>query len=241
MLWEKKTKKHIREDSKERGYLYLRVSEYQRDGRTLMRKPKHLGDGSAYQNRNKYIVKRDIYLGKIKELTPHSFLSFQDYIITQLQKESDYLYYILNYSFEEILFDFISYLQEIYNIPFQISYHDIVNQERKTSQEHTQRYKTQTFALKTGGFFNIILFGRVFNFEPKKRDDISSKDFEHFSNRCIDAGVFDEYIQMVLYLKLINTGSIESIEEELYQLDIEKIQQLKQKQISFVDFIKNER
>lgn len=234
MLWEKKTTKQIKENSQERGYLYLRLSEYRRDKRTLKKKAKHLGDGSAYKERNKHIVKKDYYLGKIIEITPNSFLSFQDYILVQLQKENDYLNYILHNSFEEIYFDFISYLQELYNFPITISKQEI----KHTSFDSLllQKKSKKTYALKTGGFFNIILLKRVYDFTPQKRDEITQNDFNNFSNRCLDAGIFDEYIQMILYIKTLNTQIAQSVEEEIFQLDINTLQNRAEN--SFEDFMR---
>ncbi|MCH8519644.1 MAG: hypothetical protein LAT82_02720 [Nanoarchaeota archaeon] len=236
MLWEKKTAKQIRENSSQRGYLYLRVSKYKRDGRTLKRKPRHLGDGSGHKERNKYIVKKDIYLGKIIELKPSSFMSFQDYIILQLQKESDYLHYVLHTSFEEIVFDFISYLQELYEIPFSISKQDLIHSSFDEVISH--QFSKKIFELKTGGFFNIVLFKRVFDFNPIHSDEISNRDFELFSNRCLDTGIFDEYIQMVLYLKLINTNSLDSVEEELVSYYLQGDSNVILKESSFEDFMR---
>lgn len=236
MLWEKKTAKQIRENSQERGYLYLRVSEYKRDKRTLKRKPRHLGDGSAHKERNKHIVKKDIYLGKIHELTPSSFMSFQDYIILQLQKESDYLQYVLHASFEEIVFDFISYLQELYEIPISISKQELIHSSFTEVLNHPLSKKT--FSLKIGGFFNIVLLKRVFDFSPLHTDEISNRDFELFSNRCLDTGIFDEYIQMVLYLKLINTNSLDSVEEELASYYLNGDMNITLREKSFEDFMR---
>lgn len=237
MLWEKKTTKQIRENSLQRGYLYLRISEYKRDRRTLKRKPRHLGDGSAHKERNKYIVKKDIYLGKIHQLTPSSFMSFQDYIIMQLQKEKDYLQYVLHTPFEEMVFDFISYLSELYEIPLPISKKEIIHSSFENLL--TSNFSKKTYALKTGGFFNIILCKRVLDFEPSQKEIVHTRDFELFSNRCIDAGFFDEYVQMALYLKLLNTKSVDSLEEELLSYYLEKDAQEIISQKSFEEFMRN--
>lgn len=234
MLWEKKTTKQVKENSSQRGYLYLRVSVYSRDKRTLKKKARYLGDGTAYKERNKHISKKDYYLGKIIEIKPNSFLSFQDYIIVQLQKEEDYLNYILHYSFEDIFFDFISYLQEVYDLSF-----SNLKSEIKFSSFDLllkQKISKQTLALKTGGFFNILLLKRVFDFIPKRRDEINQIDFKFFSNRCLDAGIFDEYIQIILYIKTLNSQVSESVEEEIFQLDAESLSHRIEN--SFEDFMR---
>lgn len=234
MLWEKKTQKQICENSQKRGYLYLRLSQYRRDKRTLKKKAKHLGDGSAYKERNKHIVKKDYYLGRIMEITPNSFLSFQDYIIVQLQKESDYLNYVLHNSFEEIFFDFVSYLQELYNFSISISKQEIKHNSLEFL--YLEKKSKKTFALKTGGFFNIILLKRVYDFIPQKRDEITQNDFKNFSNRCLDAGIFDDYVQMILYVKTLNTHIAQSVEEEIFQLDMSALQNRSEN--SFEDFMR---
>lgn len=233
MLWEKKTSKQIREKSELRGYLYLRESVYIRDKRTLQRKPKHLGDGSKHKNRNQYIKKKDTYLGKIIEISPSRYMSFQDYIISHIQKESDFLYYVLQYSFEEIFYDCISYLEEIYEFDIHISKKDL-----KLLEDKILRLKIKTYALKTGGFFNIILFKRAFEFECRKENEISKVDFNNFSARCFDCGIVDEYIQIVLYSKLIHTQNLEELEEEIAQLQFNQLHEKKIEEDSFEEFMR---
>ena len=238
MLWEKKTSKQIKENSENRGYLYLRESVYSRDRRTLQRKPKHLGDGSKHKNRNQYIKKKDTYLGKIIELSCDFYLSFEDYIISHIQKENDYLYYILQYSFDEIFFDYIDYLQEIYSFDIQITKDFITNFNSQHNEKEIKKLKTKTYALQSGGFFNIILLHKVFNFECRKIDEISFTDFNNFSARCHDSGIIDEYIQIVLYSKLINTENLQELEEEITQLRLEKENQHITQEDSFESFMR---
>lgn len=233
MLWEKKTSKQIKEKSESRGYLYLRISEYVRDNRTLMRKPKHLSDGSKHKERNKYIKKKDIYLGKIQEIAPTIYMSFQDYIISYLEKEEDFLHYVLSYTFDELFYDFISYLEEIYEFDFQV-----LKQDLKSTEDEIKHLKTKTYALKTGGFFNIILLRRAFDFECRKSNEVSANDFSNFSNRCYDCGIYDEHIQMVLYSKLIHVSNFQELEEEIAQLQFEKSQESKTDDDSFEGFMR---
>lgn len=236
MLWEKKTSKQIKENSESRGYLYLRESIYIRDKRTLQRKPKHLGDGSKQKERNKYIKKKDTYLGKINEIIPNYYLSFEDYIISHIQKETDFLYYVLQYSFDEIFFDYIDYLQEIYS--FQISVSQDMIKYYGIKKEFDS-LKTITYALKTGGFLNIVLIQRAYTFQCRIVDEVSKTDFNNFSARCFDCGIVDEYIQIVLYSKLINAVNVQELEEEIAQLRIEKENEKKVEENSFESFMRS--
>ncbi len=235
MLWEKKTSKQIKEKLESRGYLYLRESIYSRDRRTLQRKPKHLGDGSKQKERNKYIKKKDTYLGKINEISPDFYLTFENYIISHIQKEQDFLYYVLQYKFDEIFFDYIDYIQELYTLPISISKNTIKYYGIK---EEFTNLKSKTYELKTGGFLNIILINRAFNFECRKVSEVSSTDYNNFSARCFDCGITDEYIQIVLYSKLIHVENIQELEEEIAQLKIQKEQEKSHEEDSFESFMR---
>ena len=169
--------------------------------------------------RNKHIKKKDTYLGKIIEISPEFYMSFQDYIVDHLEKSTDFLHYVLGNSFHDIFFDFVSYLQELYDFEFSLKKEDISH----FSLEKHKQFTTKTYALKSGGFFNVLLLNRVFIFQPQLSDEVHYKDFEHFSNRCYDCGIYDDYIQIVLYSKLISAPNLQELEEEIIQLQYEQM------------------
>lgn len=187
MLWEKKNIKK----PEIRGYLYLRETVYVRDGRTLKRKPKKLGDGSGARDRGKYSVKKDIYCGKIIPKKMVKFTSFKDFLGLD---EDKYLDYRLHGEFGVILDDFIFYMIEIFDI-------DIDDYENKK-----QAYEVG------GGYLSKITIDFLTRFVVRTGFD-EKVEIERFANRCLDCGIFDNDIIISLFTKITPEDYTELVEE----------------------------
>ncbi len=187
MLWEKKNTKK----PENRGYLYLRETVYVRDGRTLKRKPKKLGDGSGAKNRGKYSVKKDIYCGKIIEKKMIKFISFKDFL--KLNTD-DYFDYRFNSEFGVILNDFISYLINIFDI------------DREDYETKKQSYEV------AGGYLSTITVDFLTRFIVRPGFD-EKVEIERFANRCMDCGIFDNDVIISLFTKIAPEDYTELVEE----------------------------
>jgi hypothetical protein len=207
MLWEKKTSL-----SQKRGYLYIRETKYIRDGRTKKRKPPCYGDGSAYKERGKYSVKKDIYCGKITEPPQIKYvISFQEYIEKIKQKE--FLIYKIETEFEDIIDDYYEYLLYIYDI----------------DKDDFYSGKKKAYDLDSG-FVSREGISFLKRFKPRKTL-LDSKELERFANRSIDCGIFDEDIIALLYVKCLSkevqTQFKEEEVEEFFKQEETKISSLK--------------
>lgn len=210
MLWEKKTNLKSK-----RGYLYLRETVYKRDKRTLLKRAKRFGDGSATENRGRYSVKKDTYCGKIIETKATKLISFNDYI---KERGIEFLEYKIKSTFDEILMDFVNYI---------IFVHNIDKKEYENSKKKLAYYVGSGYLCS-----ETVDFVRRF---IVKSEPMSSKEIERFANRCLDCGIYDMEIIMTLYVKLIATQKPEEIKkEEEYYKEIEEA-----KYGSYEDFMKN--
>ncbi len=211
MLWEKKNTKN----PEKRGYLYLRETIYVRDGRTLKRKPKKLGDGSGAKNRGKYSIKKDIYCGKIIPLKMVKFNSFKDFLGLDSDK---YLDYRLHSEFGVILEDFISYLIDIFDI------------DRDDFENKKQAYEV------AGGYLSLITIDFLKRFIVRVGFD-EKVEIERFANRCVDCGIFDNDVIIALFTK-IAPEEYTDVREELENLKKEKMDSSSHK--SMMDFMREE-
>ncbi len=213
MLWEKRSSL-----KQKRGYLYIRETIYERDKRTLKRKAPKLGDGSATKERWKYSKKVDIYCGKIIEDTPLKHLiTFRQYV-EQIYSQT-FLEYKTKIPFSDLLEDFISYILYVHEI------------DKKEFFEG----KKVAYALSSGYLSREgIEFLRRFSL---KKNPLISSEIERFANRCLDIGIYDDEIIMLLYMKLLPQEDTKLLEQELS----EKFEELEiQSHNSFKDFIKTE-
>ncbi len=196
------------------GYLYLRVSEYNRDKRTLKRKPKCHGDGTSYQNRNKWTKKKDIYCGKVYEIeTNPKLITFQEYLEN---KKISYLEYKIKTSFSDIVYDFARYLLHIYDLDEE----DFFNGKKKVYILDNKLLSRET--LKWIIDFDI-------NSIRKNENEV-----ERFAIRCESTGIFDNDIIQTLFMKImpdINKEDIENLQKE-----IEEFESMKPKSVNFKDF-----
>lgn len=207
MFWVRKFQGEI-----EGGYLYLRETIYQRDGRTYTRKPKKLGSGKSTKERGKFSKKKDTYCGKIKTVNLEKFIDFKTYILKE--KKQDFLQFKLNSSFDIILDTFIEFLLYTHNLEL-----DIFKQEGKN-----------VFYLG-GGYLckETIEWVRKFRVNHSNLE----KELERFANRCQDSSIYDKEIISMLFSKLIpDSQIIEDIEE--------KQEDMKSKEYeNYKDFMKN--
>ena len=213
MLWEKKSSL-----KQKRGYLYIRETIYERDKRTLKRKAPKLGDGSASKERWKYSKKIDIYCGKIiEDIELINFLTFREYI--QNNKKLDFLEYKTQKVFSELLEDFVEYLLYSHNL----------------DKEEFYEGKKAVYALASGYLSREgIEFLRRFTI---KKNPLISNEIERFANRCLDIGIYDDEIIMLLYMKLLPSEDANSLEQEL----AEKFEELEiQNHNSYKDFMKSQ-
>ena len=162
-----------------------------RDGRTLKRKPKKLGDGSGAKNRGKYSVKKDIYCGKIIEKKMIKFTSFKDFLGLDSDK---YLDYRLHNEFLIVLNDFISYLLEIFDI------------DKEDYETKKQAYEV------AGGYLSRITIDFLVRFIVRTGFD-EKVEIERFANRCMDCGIFDNDIIIALFTKIAPEDYTELVEE----------------------------
>ena len=212
MLWEKKSLK----EPEKRGYLYLRETLYIRDKRSHIRKPKKLGSGKAYFERGKYSKKKDIYCGKIIEIAPVHFLTFENYI----EKIGySYLEYKLNVKFNELVDGFVNYLLYIHEITA-----EMFNSKPKKAFELGSGYLCQ----QTIDFLK--------SFTVRHNED-NKRELERFAFRCEDAGIYDTDVIATLYTKIMPAVD-ESIKEELEEL--KKHRNTKKQFQSFRDFVKGQ-
>jgi len=204
MLWEKKNTKN----PDVRGYLYLRETVYVRDGRTLKRKPKKLGDGSGARNRGKYSIKKDIYCGKIVPMKMVKFLSFKQFIG---KNDDEFLDYRLHSDFFIILNDFVDYLINI----FEIDKDEFEN--KKISYE------------VAGGYLSKITIDFLTRFVIRNGFD-EKVELERFANRCLDCGIFDNDIIIALFSKIAPEDYTD------FALELESMKKFKVDSKEFNDF-----
>lgn len=201
------------------GYLYLRVSEYKRDKRTLKRKTTtRQGDGSGRENRNKWTKKIDIYCGKIFEINSQpKFITFQDFIE---KKSQNYLDYKLNSKFEDIVYDFAKYLLFIYDLDEEDFFHG----------------RKKVYALNEKLLSRETLKWIIdFEINPIKKQE---NELERFAIRCESTGVFDYDIIQTLFMKMmpeLEQEDIKTLQEEIEEF--EKLKPKTQKFDNFRDFI----
>ena len=199
MFWIKSNNLKTKND-----YLYLRETVYIRDKRSLKRSPRKLGDGKATKNRGKYSKKKDTYCGKITEVQVKKLLTFENYIIQNQKEYSDFLEYKLNSSFDKVLTDFINYLLYIYEI----------------DKDDFYGIKKKVFFTGTGYLCKETI-NRILNFNIKNIKN-EKTELERFANRCEDAGIYDEEIISILYMKINDATKKTKKIEEIPEIKKEK-------------------
>jgi hypothetical protein len=178
MLWVRPSR-----NSSELGYLYLRKTVYLRPAVTLL--DFNGKKGESRETRGKYSKKRDIYCGKIVQVSMKSFDNFESYIEG---KGISFLEYKLNATFEQILKDFTHYLCSIH----QITLSDIENNAYVVGS----------------GYLCKETIDFVSEFKPRSIYG-NMTDIKNFAFRCEDAGIYDENIIMLLYAKLFPQTLVE--------------------------------
>jgi hypothetical protein len=211
MFWIKKSK-----PGNTYGYLYLRETVYIRDKRTLKKSPKKVGDRTATAKRGKFSKKRDIYCGKIIEKKIVKYLNFNDYVETILNKR--YLEFKINSSFETLLEIFVDFLLYVYDI--------------EKNEYFNDKKKAYYIA---NGFLCPQTINHIIKFQINGNPD-DNKEIERFSNRCKDAGIFDDEVIMSLYVKIM-PNVVEDVENEIKEL--EKIN-IDKKTSSFEEYMRQE-
>lgn len=200
--------------SDKRGYLYLRETVYERDGRTYKRKPAKFGDGKATKNRGKYSKKKDTYLGKIEEIQLKKILTFDDYLKNE-KNINNIFEYKLNLNFDSLLDLFIEYLLFIYEL----------------EKEEFEKPKKKKVYNINEGYFSPITMDWIRRFRINS-NYTNPNEMYRFSNRCKDSGIFDEQVIESLYTKL------SPIDEKLLAEE-EKNKEIKKLKIkNYRDFIK---
>lgn len=200
--------------SDKRGYLYLRETVYERDGRTYKRKPAKFGDGKATKNRGKYSKKKDTYLGKIEEIQLKKILTFDDYLKNE-KNINNIFEHKLNLNFDSLLDLFIEYLLFIYEL----------------EKEEFEKPKKKKVYNINEGYFSPITMDWIRRFRINS-NYTNPNEMYRFSNRCKDSGIFDEQVIESLYTKLSPIDEKLLAEEEKNK----EIQKLKIK--NYRDFIK---
>ncbi len=171
----------LKSDKNQRGYLYIRDSVYLRDKRTLKKTPRKKGDGIATKERGKYSVKKDIYCGKIIEVSLKNVITFAEFLLLQNQT----IDMLKDMSYDDIINTYIKYVLYVY----QIEAMDFFSNNK------------QVYTVGDGYFSLLIL--KWFKQFSVKTYLPSIKDFERFYYRCQDCGIFDDELIHILYLKFM--------------------------------------
>lgn len=200
--------------SDKRGYLYLRETVYERDGRTYKRKPAKFGDGKATKNRGKYSKKKDTYLGKIEEIQLKKILTFDDYLKNE-KNINNIFEHKLNLNFDSLLDLFIEYLLFIYEL----------------EKEEFEKPKKKKVYNINEGYFSPITIDWIRRFRINS-NYTNPNEMYRFSNRCKDSGIFDEQVIESLYTKL------SPIDEKLLAEEEKNKEIIKLKIKNYRDFIK---
>ncbi len=209
MFREKLTK-----NPEERGYLYIRESYYQRDRRTLKKKPFKLCGGTASKERGKYSKKKDIYCGKIYEKDIVIIETFKDYV---KKDTKDFTKFKINSTFDEITDKFVNYLIYLYGID---------------KEEYEQQKKVYAIG---DGYLNPKIITWLKSFQIKG-DYNSPSEIERFTYRCQDCGIFDEEIINLLYVKIVPEVQRDEIVAEIKLMQKSKNHKLEYKNL--YDFLK---
>ena len=209
MFWIKSNNLKTKND-----YLYLRETIYIRDGRTLKRIPRKLGNGDATKNRGKYSKKKDIYCGRIYNVEIIHLDTFKDYLEKIKKEKEEFLDYKLNSSFDKILYDFVDYLLYIYDL-----------------EKESFFSKKKKVYFTGNGFLCKETIDYILRFKIRQINSNEKTDFERFALRCIDSGVYDEEIISVLYMKLSHANKKQ--EEEISPIE-------KGKYSNYEEFMKNQ-
>lgn len=186
-------------------YLYLRYSQYQRDKRTLKRKPRKLGEGTFDQN--KYIKRKDIYLGKLIELpNPQKIFFFREYL--ENKEINNFQKYIHETNYKDLFNKYIEYMIEFYQID---------KEELFSSDKHI------VFDV-AGAYISKRLIEWVNSFEfHQKRDPKDEKELDRFAARCEFIGIIDIEVISALYQKICpeieNEDIINALKEEIEEMN----------------------
>ena len=208
----------LRANSDERGYLYIRETIYERDGRTLKRIPRKLGNGEATKNRGKYSKKIDIYCGRIIEKKIIHFINFSDWINN---KGLDFHIFKLNSDFNTILNEFINYILYIYEIDY--------------LEFHESSIK-KVYALGSG-FISPIVISWLKRFNINGNPNNLS-ELKRFAYRCQDCCIFDDEIVHLLYVKMIPKELSDNLANEIKDMRFAKMFDEKKKFSGLKGFLK---
>jgi len=209
----------VKNDNK---YIYLRYSEYIRDKRTLKRKPRSQGKGDY--NPNKYIKKKDIYLGKLTTLeNPKQIIFFDDYLKNiGIKDKNDFLN---NNSYDKIFDIYLKYLFELYNID-EI---DFFNKDKLIVYE------------TSNGYISKRMLDWVHSFIVNQNNFLDEKEIQRFTIRCEYLGILDLDIINALYSKICpEINEEENLKELNKEIDKLKKDELKRESYKNVkDFLQS--
>jgi len=198
-------------------YLYWRYSVYERDKRTLKRKPRRLGDGTF--NRNKYTKRKDYYLGKLIKLDPpKKIFFFQQYL--KKQNIENLKLFLAEKSYEEIFDSYVEYIIELNEIDKE----ELFNKNKQIAYEMPLGYISQ----------RLIQWVHSFEFNSKL-DPTDEKELDRFAGRCEFIGISDPDIISALYQKICPEIDMEDIKKAL-QEEIKELEKSKLKTMKYEDF-----
>lgn len=198
-------------------YLYWRYSVYERDKRTLKRKPKKLGDGTF--NQNKYIKRKDYYLGKLVQLQPpQKIFFFQEFLkkknITNLKL------FLAEKNYDEIFNLYVEYIIELHDI----DKNELFENNTKIVYETPMGYLSK----------RLIQWVHSFEFNPRL-DPMDEKELDRFAGRCEFIGISDPDVISALYQKICPEIDEEDIRKAL-QEEIKELEKQKLKSMKYEDF-----
>jgi len=192
-------------------YVYLKESVYVRDKRTMTRKPRKLGSGNF--NQNKYVTKKETYIGKLVKIeTPKQFYLYETFLLNRDIK--DFNKFLEEIEYDALFDSYLEYLHELYNITKE-------DFEKKNIVYYTD--SCIYFSLK------LIDWTKSFKFSPKYHHT-DRKEMERFIDRCELIGIIHKQVIMALYEKLCpkrdENEMIAEMQREIDGLDKKKMKKL---------------
>lgn len=209
-------------------YLYIVKKQYVRDRRKTIKKNKYKGDGSGWLQRGNYTKNEYEYAGIIvnrKPIISRYLTSFKEFL--KNYKNRDWISFLINSEFEDILDKYIEYMCWILDI-----------EEEELTDKKYFVFGNGYLGKKTIQELKNFIYQKHFSEEKPDKSIIL---------RCIDCGIEDETIIQSLYNQIIKMQNgegfgydvmIKVIKEEINLFEIDKENQMKIK-TSYGKFISN--
>lgn len=192
-------------------YVYLKESVYIRDKRTMTRKPRRLGSGTF--NQNKYVKKKETYIGKLVKIDkPEKFYLYEKYLEEKGIIDSDK--HISETEYGELFDSYLGYLNELYEI----------------SSEDLEKTNIVYYTDSCIYFSKKLTdWAKSFKFSPKYHHT-DKKEMERFIDRCELIGIVHKGVITALYEKLCpkidEKEMMAEMQNEFEEMDKKKLKKL---------------